>query len=139
LKLENILISSAVVTLIFISFTTLFNEGIEQYGINGYNDQGLKSFNESLYKIENSTNQLSEGLARLSSGNLLDIIGGIFQSSVGVFNTFLGGIFVVSDVFQQGVGVLPLGSLSDIWVGTAGVIILVLLIVGVFLRFVNKG
>ena len=140
MKLHEIMISTLLLSAIFLSFTSFFADGIEKYSASVYEDPNLQAFEESLTKITEANAEAQEGFGKLASTNVFDILGGVFQASIGLINSFIASGNVIISIFAQGLGFLPLGPImGNLWISTAAGCILVAFTIGILAHFVNKS
>jgi len=122
-QIDKILISMLVVTGLFITVGIYLADLNDKYDINGYYTQNLSSYTSTYNNIKEDTEQVSSAVESISSGNLLDIVGGLLQSGINIFSIFFDSFVGIGFMFAESFDVFNLGTVGAVWSGIAVVVV----------------
>lgn len=129
MELENVLLSVLIAAGLFITMGIYYADLNNKYTVNGYYAENLTSIQNSFDNIVSDSEEISTGLDRLSSGNLLDILGGLKQGGVNLIKIFFDSFKSIGKIFVQSIDVFNLGEAGSVWaaISMAGVILMFIL------------
>lgn len=131
-QIDKILISVLVVTGLFATLGIYFADLNDKYTVNGYYEQNLSSYTNTFNEIQDDSEQISGSVELLSSGNLLDILGGLKQGGINLIKIFFDSFTSIGFMFIQSIDVFDLGPAGTIW-GAIATVAVVIVFVVVFL------
>lgn len=127
-QIDKILISVLVVTGLFATIGIYFADLNDKYDVNGYYDQNLSSYTNTFNEIQSDSAEVAEGVQRISSGNPLDIVGGLLQSGINIFAIFFDSFTSIGFMMVQSIDVFDLGPASIVWGSITTVVVIIVFI-----------
>lgn len=137
-QIDKILISVLVVTGLFATLGIYFADLNDKYDVNGYYQQNLSSYTNTFNEIEADSAEVAQGVERISSGNLLDIVGGLLQSGINIFAIFFDSFTSIGFMFIQSIDVFELGPASIVW-GSITTVVVILVFIFFLLKKMTRS
>jgi hypothetical protein len=139
-KLHQTLIGVALVGLVGMFFLQFAGDTLTQHNVDGMNTNKTQFINESYQNLDDTVKETQQQLEILEGNpNFLDVVGAFFAGAFGALKTLASSFGVFIKLLIGGIGILPIGGMSDLVVGSISLILIIVIFVGVIMKTLLGG
>jgi hypothetical protein len=140
MKLHEILISTAFVTVVFMGFVLFYADAVSQYDVSGVDYSNASNINQSLTDLKAIGEDTKTAMTQINTGIApLDILGVLAIGGYGAIKTVATSTNIVADVFKDSSSILPLGEFGNLLYIFAGTAVLIIIFIAILGHYIGQS